>query len=267
MQKGALLGQGRTAEIFAWGEDQILKLYRDFAPVDWAEHELRVGRAVFEAGLAAPAIGELVEVDGRRGLIYERVDGPTLLQSVARRPWTLAQAARQLATLHAQMHNTSRPELPSQREQLRRSIHAAPQLTADSKARIWRRLSSLPGGDAVCHGDYHPDNILLSARGPIIIDWMTASAGNPAADVARTTLLFLGNSLPPGIPTAQIVFLQAMRRLYYALYLRAYRRQRPMPSMAIQIWLPILAAARLNEQIPEEEAQLLERVARAFGQI
>lgn len=265
MQKGELLAQGRTAEVFAWGDDQILKLYRDFAPTHWADHELRVGRAVIDAGLAAPIIHGLVDVDDRRGLIYERVDGPTLLQSVARRPWTLVQAARQLATLHAQMHNTSRPELPSQREQLHRSIQAAPQLTEELKARVRRRLASLPMGDAVCHGDYHPDNILLSARGPVIIDWMTASAGNPAADVARTTLLFLGNSLPPGMPPTQLVFVQAMRRLYYALYLRAYRRQRPMPSLAIQIWLPIMAAARLNEQIAEEEAQLLERVTRAFA--
>jgi aminoglycoside phosphotransferase (APT) family kinase protein len=265
MQKGELLAQGRTAEVFAWGDDQILKLYRDFAPTHWADHELRVGRAVVEAGLAAPAISGLAQVEGRRGLIYERINGPTLLQSVARRPWTLAQAARQLATLHVQMHNTNRPELPSQREQLHRSIQSAPQLNEGLKTRVWRRLASLPMGTAVCHGDYHPDNILLSARGPIIIDWMTASAGNPTADVARTTLLFLGNSLPPGIPPAQLVFFQAVRRLYYTLYLRAYQHLRPMPLLAIQIWLPIMAAARLDEQIPAEEAQLLERVTCAFG--
>lgn len=265
MQKGALLGQGRTAEIYAWGDDQILKLYREFAPTHWVDHELRVGRVVMEAGLAAPAIGELVESDGRRGLLYERVDGPTLLQSVARRPWTLAQAARQFAELHAQMHDVHRPQLPAQREQLRHAINAAPQLRADLKARVLRRLASLPTGDAVCHGDYHPDNIILSARGPVVIDWMTVNAGDPAADVARTTLLFLGGSLPPGMPSAQQFFFQAMRRLYYQIYLRAYRRLRPMPSLSIQIWLPILAAARLNEGIAGEEAQLVQRVERAFG--
>jgi aminoglycoside phosphotransferase (APT) family kinase protein len=265
MPKGELLAQGRTAEIFAWGDDQILKLYRDFAPTHWVDHELWVALIIKEAGLAAPAVGELVEIDGQRGLLYERIEGPTLLQTVARRPWTMAQAARQFATLHAEMHTVRRPQLPSQHEQLRHAINAAPSLTEELKARVLRRLASLPAGDAVCHGDYHPDNILLSAHGPVIIDWMTVSAGNPAADVARTTLLFLGNSLPPGMPSVQRIFFQAVRRLYYALYLRAYQRLRPMPSLAIQIWLPILAAARLNEQIPEEEAQLLERVTRAFG--
>ena len=164
------------------------------------------------------------------------------------------------------MHSVRRPQLPAQREQVRHAIQAAPQLTAETKARILRRLASLPTGDAVCHGDYHPDNILLSTHGPIVIDWMTVSAGNPAADVARTTLLFLRGSLPPGMPSTQRIFFQAVRRLYYALYLRAYRRLRPMPSLAIQTWLPILAAARLNEGIAEDEAQLLERVERAFGE-
>jgi aminoglycoside phosphotransferase (APT) family kinase protein len=266
MQKGALVGQGRTAEIYAWGDDQVLKLYREFAPAHWVDQEWRVGHVLMEAGLAVPAVGDLVESDGRRGLLYERVDGPTLLQSVARQPWTMAQAARQFAELHVQMHNVHRPQLPAQREQVRHAIHVAPQLTAETKDRILRRLASLPTGDAVCHGDYHPDNILLSPHGPIVIDWMTVSAGNPAADVARTTLLFLGGSLPPGMPSAQRVFFQAVRRLYYALYLRAYRRLRPMPPLLIQTWLPIMAAARLNEGIAEDEAQLLERVERAFGE-
>lgn len=265
MQKGALLGEGRTAEIYAWGDDQILKLYRAWAPADWADHEAQIGRVVYAAGLRAPAIGEQVNVDGRCGLVYERIDGPTMLQSVARRPWTLPQAAHQFADLHVAMHNCSRPELPWQREQLRHSIGRVAQLSNEVKARALRQLESLPAGDAVCHGDYHPDNILLSARGPVVIDWMTASHGNPAADVARTTLLFLGGSLPPGVGPARRALIQAMRRLYYTLYLRAYRRQRPLSRMAIEVWLPILAAARLNEQIPEEEAWLVGLVETAFG--
>ena len=172
MQKGPLLGQGRTAEIYAWGDDQILKLYRAWAPEDWADYEAHIGRIVYEAGLSAPAIGERVDLDGRHGLVYERIDGPTMLQIVARRPWVLVQAARQFAVLHAEMHNCSRSELPSQRARLQHSIGRATQLTDAMKARVLRRLAGLPDGSAVCHGDYHPDNILMPARGPVIIDWV-----------------------------------------------------------------------------------------------
>jgi Ser/Thr protein kinase RdoA (MazF antagonist) len=265
MTKGALLANGRTAEIYAWGDGQILKLYRDFVPDSWIEHEAWVSQVVMEAGLRAPRIGERVTVDGRQGLIYERIDGPSLLQTVATQPWTLFRSASQFGTLHAEMHNMHRPNLPAQRQQILRTVDNAPHLSPTLKERVRRRLATLPDGDAVCHGDYHPDNILLSAQGPVIIDWMTVSRGNPAADVARTTLLFLGGSLPPTMPRPRQIIVQGLRRLYYVLYLRAYRRRRSVSQIEIDVWLPILAAARLNERIAEEEDALIERVERAFG--
>lgn len=48
--------------------------------------------------------------------------------------------------------------------------------------------------------DFHPDNVLLAARGPVIIDWPDATRGQPLADVARTSLLLRLGGLPPGWP-------------------------------------------------------------------
>src|SRR5574338_1237169 len=64
------LAEGRTAEIFLWDEDHILKLYRDWCPADWVDYESRVAHAIHAAGIPSPAAGEIVEVDGRRGLVY-----------------------------------------------------------------------------------------------------------------------------------------------------------------------------------------------------
>jgi uncharacterized protein (TIGR02172 family) len=265
MNKGRLLGKGRTAEIYAWGDGQILKLFHDFVPEGWIQHEAHVGRIVMEAGLNAPNIGSLIKVDGRRGLLYERVNGPTMLSILTKQPWRLFELARHFAAIHAQVHQSSGAQLPSQRVQLRRTIERLPQLSEAVKARIFRRLENLPDGKTLCHGDYHPDNILMAARGPVVIDWTTANCGNPVADVARTALLFLGGSLPPGMETTQRFMTESLRHLFYRLYLREYRRYRPVSDIEIQIWLPILAAARLAEEITEEEAHLLARVQAAFG--
>ena len=40
----------------------------------------------------------------------------------------------------------------------------------------------------VIHGDLHADNIILSARGPRILDWQTASLGDPLEDLVRFEL-------------------------------------------------------------------------------
>jgi len=255
--KGPLLGAGRTAEVYAWGDSQILKLYRSDMPIEWVHFEARIGRIVAEAGLHAPSIGDVIQVDGRMGIVYERIDGVSMLNALARQPWTLSRVARQFAEVHAAMHNCERPELPSQRESMLRAIRRAPQLNDGDKERILKALERLPDGKSVCHGDYHPDNILMSARGPVVIDWMTTTCGNPIADVARTTLMFRVAVLPPYMGTVKRLMTQVFRRAFYSAYLRAYLELRPFPVGQIETWIPILAAARLNEGIAQEENQLL----------
>jgi aminoglycoside phosphotransferase (APT) family kinase protein len=176
------------------------------------------------------------------------------------KPWMLFRAARQFAELHAAMHRCVRPQLPSQRDQMQRFILQAPGLAADSKERVLEALERLPDGNVVCHGDYHPDNILMSSRGPIIIDWMSATRGNPLADVARTSLMFRMASLPPGMSTYRRWLFQAARRLFHAVYLREYFKLQPFSHEEWQAWFLPLAAARLNERIPQEEQRLIDLV-------
>ena len=78
MARGPRIGVGRTAEVYAWGDRQILKLYLANMPREWVDHEARIGHIVATAGLHAPAIGDNVEVDGRLGILYERIDGPSM---------------------------------------------------------------------------------------------------------------------------------------------------------------------------------------------
>jgi thiamine kinase len=108
----------------------------------------------------------------------------------------------------------------------------------------------------------------MSVRGPAVIDWMTAARGNPIADVARTTLLFRSSVLPAGTGPAKRLTTELFRRAFLSAYLRAYGRLRPFPVEEIETWMPILAAARLDEHIAEEEAHLVrlaESVCRERG--
>jgi uncharacterized protein (TIGR02172 family) len=264
MDRGPRIGVGRTAEVYAWGDHQILKLYRADIPREWIYHEARVGHIVAEAGLHAPAIGDTIEVDGRLGIIYERITGPAMLDALAHQPWRLPSLARQFAQVHATMHTCLRPELPSQRQSLSRAVEYAPGLDDGTRQRLLKALDRMPGGESVCHGDYHPGNIILSSRGPIVIDWMTACHGHAVADVARTVLLLRIGVLPEGTPLAQRVMTPLIRRAFLAAYLKAYHTLRSLSEAEIEAWFPILAAARLNEGIDAEKTQL-HRLANSIG--
>jgi aminoglycoside phosphotransferase (APT) family kinase protein len=124
---------------------------------------------------------------------------------------------------------------------------------------LLERLNRLPHGEALCHGDLHPLNVILAGDGPVVIDWVDASAGNPLADVARTTVLVTLGELPPGFWAR--LFVAAFRRRFHAVYLRRYFAGQPEARSEYQLWLPIMSAARLSEGIAEEKTLLLAAVA------
>src|SRR5262245_19129362 len=112
-----IVGQGLTAVVYAWEPGRVLKLFPPARPPAKVELEYRIARAVHTAGLPAPTVYELLELDGRLGIVMEHAQGTSLFQQVQARPWKLPVAIRQLAELHAQLHDhPAPPELPSQRE-------------------------------------------------------------------------------------------------------------------------------------------------------
>src|SRR5687768_8851016 len=114
-----LIGKGLTAEIFAWEPDRALKLFFPRISRNKAEVELQITRALHAAGCPVPQPYDLVEIDGRAGVILERIEGSSLLKLVERQPWKLFYAARLLADLHVKVHQHTAPaDLPTQRQQL-----------------------------------------------------------------------------------------------------------------------------------------------------
>ncbi|HDS29201.1 MAG TPA: aminoglycoside phosphotransferase family protein, partial [Candidatus Acetothermia bacterium] len=124
------------------------------------------------------------------------------------------------------------------------------------------RLRGLPEGDRICHGDFHPDNVLMTSRGPMIIDWGPATAGHPAADVAWTILLFRYAGVPPGTPRGIRALLAALRRLMLRTYLRTYARCGGLSRKEIQPWLLPVAILRLGDGIVEERDALQALIGR-----
>ncbi|GAB4517630.1 MAG: aminoglycoside phosphotransferase family protein [Anaerolineae bacterium] len=268
---GRLLGRGRTAEVYAWGPGQVIKLYLDRFPASWVEREASYTRRAHEAGLPVPAVLDVVKVDNRAGIVFERVDGPSMLQALGHRPWRLVPMARLLADLQSRLHQHSGDGLPSWHEALAEAIAEATLLSDIERAAALRRLEALPPGDRLCHGDLHPDNVILTSRGPIIIDWLAARCGPPAADVARTSLLLRISANPRRRPARWLV--QSLRWLFHAVYLNRYLMlyATTTPSTAemkrrlreeINRWMLPMAAARLREEIPFERPRLLRLIRR-----
>ena len=257
-QLSAPIAHGRTSEIYRWNDGHILKLYYDWCPPNWIEHEAHVAQVIFDAGIPAPAVGEIVEINGRRGIVYERVEGVSMLQDMNARPWMIFKQAKALADLQVQFHQLSIPGLYSYHVALEHTIRRAPHLTEAMRVKVLELLKTLPDGNIICHGDFHPGNVILSAQGPIVIDWMTAASGSPWADVARTCMILHVGPKAAGRQLSQIARL--FINLYYERYLKHYKALHSDTQNELRRWLPVIAAARLDERIEPEREGLLQMI-------
>lgn len=237
---GALIGSGRVADAYAYG-DRVLKLYH---------HERNRQDAFFEAamlavlephGLPVPRVHEAGAYDGRWGLVMDRVAGETLGARAMADPAQTPVVIDEMVRLQRQLHAASEPRLRSLKTRLAHNITQAPSLNPAVKERRLAALTDLPEGERICHGDLHPFNIIGAPGKAVVIDWLDVTAGAPAADACRSYLLLLQGM--PGVAEP---------------YLDCYVRQSDVTRNAILAWLPTLAAARLNEGTQDGEEFLIE---------
>jgi uncharacterized protein (TIGR02172 family) len=255
---GKPIALGRTAEVYAWGNGQVLKLFHTWMSTQAVEYEAKITQAVHAAGLPVPDAGEIVKVDDRLGLVYERTEGPPMGQLLAKQPWKLFSFARLLAELHAEMHASDvTPEIPSQRQRLERKIQEAKGLPNNLKETALRALERMGDGERLCHGDFHPYNVMMTAQGPVIIDWIAATRGTPVADVVRSSVIL--DSEIASIPTDQH-FQRIGLRWFSSAYRKHYFKLRPDGQQQFAAWYPIIAAGRLSEGITEQQDWLIAQV-------
>ncbi|MGH3073103.1 MAG: phosphotransferase family protein [Gaiellaceae bacterium] len=252
-----LLGAGREAEVFAWDDGRVLRLARPTARAGMIEREALALAAAHAAGAQVPAVYEQVVVDGRPGVVIDRIDGVDLLQRLGRRPWTVRPVGKTLGRQHASLHWVEAPQgLPALREALRQRLQS--ELVPDDVRRVaLERLMGLPDGDRLLHGDFHPANLLRTRDGCVVIDWTNGARGDPSADVARSLLLLGGGDVPDDAPAVVRRLAPFARRLLATGYLRAYARELPLDRELVARWLRVWAAARLAEDIAAERDYLL----------
>jgi aminoglycoside phosphotransferase (APT) family kinase protein len=178
-------------------------------------------------GYPAP---EVVEVAGG-DIVMERVEGPTMLTALSQRPWRMPAYAKTLAGLLARLH-----ELPP-------------------PAWLMPRLGD---GDTFVHLDLHPDNVILTAHGPVVIDWTNAGRGNPDAEIADLWLIMANAEIPGSrIKTA---VLRAGRRIFVRRFIGRFDRD------AVRRQLRVALEHRLRDRNMgpaerERMTQFVERVA------
>lgn len=244
----ATLGEGREATVFEHGEGQVLKLYHEERSM-FAAREAEALRILEGSRVPVASLIGTIAIEGRQGLILARVAGEELTRKLGQEPLRLFGNARRLADMHRRIHDVRTRELPSLREELREIVREA-SLDPRVRAMALDRIDGLPGPDVLCHGDFHPGNILADGDAWSVVDWSAASRGPALADVANTYLL-LAHAEPMG-PLPWHVRLA--RRTFASSYVRAYATDEQRAQ--IERWLLPVAIARRELGFPSERIPL-----------
>ena len=246
---GPLLGRGYVAEVFAYGDDKAIKLFFDEESDEDAELEARVTNEALKLGIAVPRVWDMVKVEGRVGIVMDRIEGDSVMHWGTRFPWRIYTGARMMARMHADLHSKTGAEMPVLREKLANGVDLACEIADDIREKALRILADLPDGESICHGDFHPDNIIMSNSGPVIIDWSDGVIGHPAADVARTVVL-----VESGVPLVGMIrrgVIGVARRMFLSFYLREYFRLTGMTWKEVRSWMLPVAVNYSNALTPE----------------
>ncbi|MGO4346087.1 aminoglycoside phosphotransferase family protein [Paenibacillus sp. MCAF9] len=246
MKYGKLIGEGNTASVYEWEEGTVLKLFVHGYPKSDVEREFRNAQAINDMNFAKPKAYEMISYEERMGIIYDKVEGESLLDWVLK-TGDLHGCAEHMSKLHKSIlqNSVSTSDVPDYKSFLKYNIINASSANAMEQEGVLHKWSELKDGDTLCHGDFHPGNILLSNGQTKVIDFMNVCHGHFLYDVARTVFLVEYTPVPEGTEDIEVV--RGLKRTLADLYLNQMDVTREM----IQDYLSVIIAARVGE-CPDE---------------
>ena len=252
-----LIGKGRTAEVFTEDTNKVLKLfnYNFWKPA--IEYEYMAMKVINELEVHAPKCIDLVKRNNRFGITYERIFGSSLVDLIIKNPLRLKHFAKLLAREHYCIHKYSTNKLRNQKERFEQQILESEKSIGHRFIDLNRSLIENSSLEVLCHGDFHPDNVLMGGNKCYIIDWMNCYTGSREGDIARTYLMLISPYVLESIPKYILPILMLLKRVLAKTYIKEYSKLCKVKNVEIDDWLKIIAAARLSENIPKERDWLM----------
>lgn len=219
MEREAMIATGNTAEIFLLCDDKVLKLFRTGYSYDAVEREYENHKLISALYENVPRIFELYKNDGRHGYVMERIEGRSLA-SYMQCEESFKEAMEKFTALHRRLLSVTTDSAMPYKEWMRCVVQGK----ADSV--LLSMIDNLPDGNTLCHGDFHPLNVIVTQAGrPYVIDFANICKAPRQYDIARTYLL-LSEAVPE--PPIADIYLKQMEVPYEEIsrYIDVLRRVR-----------------------------------------
>lgn len=239
MELNKVVGTGAQATVYCSGKYAI-KLFKENYDKTAIFYEALINSIVENTELPIPKTYEVLKIDNQMGIKMDYIKGISLIDSIFKDIDNTAVYLENMVKLQIEMHS-KKISLPfSLKDKLKDKIQGNQDLGKTQKEKMLTLLKELPDGNELCHGDFHGYNILVCEGEYWIIDWVDSTYGCADGDACRTYMIYS-------------IYAQDLAELYLTSYCKNTGKERD----GILAWLPVVAAARLSENITNEEEMLI----------
>ena len=191
MNLGNPIAIGNTAYLYLL-DNRIVKVFKEYLPYTESFYEAKKQEFAYLCGLDVPKIFEVTEIKGRQAIIMEYIKGQTVGNLLNKNPELTECFIDVCVNVQQKIHNVvvKSDLLEPMSEKLQRQIKSGSSLNNKQKESLLRRMDSMIFEPRLCHGDFHPFNLIMNNEKVTIIDWVDSSVGNVEADVYQSYLLF-----------------------------------------------------------------------------
>lgn len=195
-----VIGRGACGECYRIDDETIIKLYHSTADVDLIEHEKSLSKKAFVMGIPTAISYDIVEANGRKGVVYELIKSKTLGELIRADNTRLDEYVKMYADTCKKVHaiHTSDPEIPSFKEVNRVDIANVTGITDEERRYLYRFLDLVPEADTCIHGDLNINNIMVQGDECCLIDMGELSTGTPMFDISRILFSMVYANTAPG---------------------------------------------------------------------
>lgn len=219
----------RQGKVVYQDGDTLIKV---FDASDWSKSEILnegLNQArIEETGLNIPKILKVGTVDGKWALMMEYIEGKNLADLMREEPENLDKYMELFVSLQKEIHSKKAPLLTTLKDKMTRKISTA-DLKATIRYDLQLKLRELGVTSVVCHCDFKPENVIITADGAAyILDWSHTNQGNPNVDAAITYILFKLDG----------------KETEAEKYMDLYCEKSGVEKNAVLKWIPVAAASK-----------------------
>lgn len=244
---GKLIGSGGTVNVYEWTSDEVIKVYKPHIPIEVIKNEEYIGKLLNETTLCISKYIKTIELDNKLAIVYERAYGRPIAEFLIETTDNSSTAAN-FARVHYEIHQCCIDKLPTQNSLSHWWISRMRNHLGDNLEKVQDLINSLPIENKLCHGDFHPLNILVDSDKYTVLDWNGCFLGNPILDVAWSYLTLNSPSIEAlyGKITANVT------KEFSNEYLKYYCQYANIDKYEILKYLPLASIRRLDDNISFE---------------